>query len=113
MNILHSAIGQSNPQALSFLQQGARTGSDPFEKIKGMMEAMIKKLLNEAAEEAEHKKWCDEETAKTFHQKQKRENQKAELQSRIDEMTATIEGMQTKVEGLSSMLVDTAKSAEE
>jgi len=38
-----------------------RAGSDPFAKIKGLLEEMISKLLQEAAQEADQKAFCDKE----------------------------------------------------
>jgi DNA repair exonuclease SbcCD ATPase subunit len=43
----------------------AAVGEDPFVKIKGMIQDMIEKLLEEEADEANHKGYCDEEISKT------------------------------------------------
>merc|ERR1719214_217001 len=42
-----------------------KVAEDPFVKIKGMIQDMIEKLLEEEADEANHKGYCDEEISKT------------------------------------------------
>merc|ERR1719324_1952593 len=45
----------------SLAQLAARARSDPFGKIRGLVEEMIAKLTKEAAEEADQKSFCDED----------------------------------------------------
>merc|ERR1719421_2418197 len=60
------------------------SGADVFAKVKGMITEMIDKLVAEAAEEADHKAWCDKETAET--------------QEKIDDHTATVEKLTAKID---------------
>ena len=46
-------------------QIATRVRSDPFVKIRGLVEEMISKLVKEAAEEADQKAFCDEETSES------------------------------------------------
>merc|ERR1719326_1781524 len=49
----------------SLAQLAARARSDPFGKIRGLVEEMIAKLTKEAAEEADQKSFCDEEMSES------------------------------------------------
>jgi len=57
--------------------------SDPFGKIRGLIEGMIAKLTKEAAEEADLKSFCDEETAES-------KKKQADLSAKLDKMNARI-----------------------
>merc|ERR1719160_1917 len=60
-------IQQLGKQFHSFglMQLASVAGSDPFVKIRGLIEDMIAKLLKEAQEEATQKAFCDEEMGKS------------------------------------------------
>jgi hypothetical protein len=71
------------------LQNGMQTaGADPFKDVRKMIQEMIVRLLNEAAEEAEHKGWCDTEMAKSAESKKQKEKDIKTLKNQIDEMEA-------------------------
>jgi len=57
--------------------------SDPFGKIRGLIESMIAKLTKEAAEEADLKSFCDEETAES-------KAKQADLTAKLDKTNARI-----------------------
>merc|ERR1719240_1540888 len=68
-----------------YLARAAAASRDgPFDKVVGMIKAMIMKLTEEAGEEAEHKAWCDGELQAN---KQTRDAKTSEVNS----LTALIE----------------------
>merc|ERR1719181_2527567 len=79
---------QSSSRVLAAL--AVRVSDDPFVKVKKMIKDMIVKLTEEAAEEAEHKAWCDSELS-TNEQTRKQKTAEAEtLHAEIDELEASI-----------------------
>merc|ERR1719379_3388629 len=59
-----------------FSQLASMAAADPFEKIKGLINDMIEKLLKEAQEAATHEAFCQEEMGKT---KKSREDKEMKL----------------------------------
>eukprot|EP00747_Dinoflagellata_sp_TGD_P156432 gnl/TRDRNA2_/TRDRNA2_177663_c0_seq4.p1 gnl/TRDRNA2_/TRDRNA2_177663_c0~~gnl/TRDRNA2_/TRDRNA2_177663_c0_seq4.p1 ORF type:complete len:830 (+),score=226.87 gnl/TRDRNA2_/TRDRNA2_177663_c0_seq4:76-2565(+) len=72
------------------MRLGASSGDDPFEKVKGLIEDMIKKLEAKAAEEATHKEYCDREMGNT-------KDKKEELNAAIDELTTNIDKAESDI----------------
>merc|ERR1740127_284226 len=62
----------------------AQVESNPFDKVVQMIKDLVNKLREEAAAEAEHKAWCDEQL---HDNKIKREKKTA----KVNKLTATIE----------------------
>merc|ERR1719380_139221 len=65
------------------MQLVASARSDPFGKIRGLIEDMIAKLTKEAAEEADQKSFCDEEIGES-------KKKQADLSGKLDKTTARI-----------------------
>jgi len=66
----------------------AKAAADPFVKIKKLIQELIERLLQEAADEGNHKGWCDKETGKA---KQSRDT-KAEAVRDLNQALAENEG---------------------
>merc|ERR1719181_2239463 len=64
--------------------------SDPFVKIRGLIEDMIAKLLKEAEEEATQKAFCDAEMGKSKKSQDEKTMTLDKLQSRMDGAATTM-----------------------
>merc|ERR1719281_1350828 len=67
-----------------------RVTADPFKKVRKMIQDLITKLMEEAAEEADHKAWCDTELAANEQTRKEKTDQVEMLHAEIDELTAEI-----------------------
>lgn len=74
-----------------------RAGSDPFAKIKGLLEEMISKLLQEAAQEADQKAFCDKELGES-------KASTADKSDKIDVLSARIGKAESAVSTLSEQV---------
>lgn len=87
-----------------FAQLASMAASDPFEKIKGLINDMIEKLLKEAQAAATHEAFCNEELGKSKKSQDDKQMKLAKFSSRVDtasskvgELTATIKTLQSEV----------------
>jgi len=64
-------------------------GSDPFAKLKTLIQDLITRLMEEANEEAEHKGWCNTELATNKKERTKLSDGVASLKAQIEELTAS------------------------
>merc|ERR1712224_568524 len=76
-----------------------RAASDPFGKIRSMIEDMIAKLLQEAAEEATQKAFCDTEIGESTKSKD-------EKQGRLEKAASTVATLTDEVSVLSKEVAD-------
>jgi len=70
--------------SFALVELASRARSDPFGKVRGLIEDMIAKLTKEAAEEADQKSFCDEETSES-------KSKQATLTGKLDKTSARIE----------------------
>jgi len=72
----------------AMMEMAGAAAQDPLEKIRGLVQDMIAKLVEEANAEATQKDFCDEEKAKSQKEKDAKSMKGDDLQSRIDTATA-------------------------
>eukprot|EP00451_Oxyrrhis_marina_P002192 CAMPEP_0204274558 /NCGR_PEP_ID=MMETSP0468-20130131/25250_1 /ASSEMBLY_ACC=CAM_ASM_000383 /TAXON_ID=2969 /ORGANISM="Oxyrrhis marina" /LENGTH=661 /DNA_ID=CAMNT_0051250779 /DNA_START=133 /DNA_END=2118 /DNA_ORIENTATION=- len=70
--------------------KNALRGPDPFTKVKGMIQEMLDKLIEEGGEEAKQKAFCDKEMAETKSTMKKQQSRQNLLGSKIEKAKALI-----------------------
>merc|ERR1719355_102619 len=96
---------------LSTVAQHAQ--EDPFRKVIKMIKDLIVRLMEEAAEEAEHKAWCDEELS-TNEQTRKEKTAAVEtLHADIDELEASIQQLTQEIQKLTEAIAELTKAMAE
>merc|ERR1719359_14287 len=94
-------------------QMSSMARSDPFVKIRGLIEDMIAKLLKKAQEEATQKAFCDEEIGKSKKSQDEKQTKIDEYQTRIDGASSTIATLTEDVKTLESEIAGIDKSQAE
>jgi peptidoglycan hydrolase CwlO-like protein len=102
-------------RALDYLQQKAKAlksanlaalvasmDANPFAKVIDMIKTLLEKLKEEAAQEADHKAWCDEELKRNKHKRSKKESDVARLTAEIEQKTVSIEKMSNAIGNLAA-----------
>merc|ERR1719333_1518765 len=92
--------------SFGLMQLASVAGSDPFVKIRGLIEDMIAKLLKEAQEEATQKAFCDEEMGKSKASQAEKTATIDKLQTRIDGASATISELTEAVKTLEAEVAE-------
>merc|ERR1719482_1124764 len=87
--------------------------SDPFVKIRGLIEDMIEKLLKEAQEDATHEAFCEEEMGKSTKSKEEKTMTLDKLQTRIDGATTTIAELTEAIKTLEAEVAEIDKAQAE
>jgi len=87
--------------------------ANPFAKVVDMIKNMIAKLKEEAAAEAAHKSWCDEQLKSNKLKRDKKTAKVNLLTAEIEELTASIETMGKTIETLIKEQSDLTKAVQE
>merc|ERR1719375_738886 len=93
--------GRARKSESRLLQRIAAQVSDgPFDKVTQMIKDLIAKLAQEAAEEADHKAWCDGELHANKNTRDAKTEEVDHLTARSDKLTAQISALATDIAGL-------------
>merc|ERR1719160_2131624 len=103
-----AALAQLASRISAAVRLGASSGDDVFAKVKSLITDMIAKLQKEAAEEADLKEYCDEETAKSDEKKGELTDDTDKLKAKIDQATATSANLKSEVAALQKDLAELA-----
>jgi chromosome segregation ATPase len=97
---------------MAMSRSGAFRVSDPFVKIRGMIEDMVSKLEEQMSSEAQEKAYCDEELSKTKAKKSDLESTVGKLSNKIDTASAHSAELKEDVAILQEELAALAKEQE-
>merc|ERR1719428_714895 len=99
-----------------FMEMAGAASSDPFTKIRGMIEEMIAKLLKDAQEEATQKAFCDEEMGKSKKSHETKSTTKDKLSARADkaaakkaELEETVKVLEKEIAGIDAANAEATK----
>jgi len=100
-------------EALTTLALAAQVESNPFDKVVGMIKELVAKLKEEAAAEAEHKAWCDEQLHDNKIKREKKTTKVNKLTANIEGLAEDIDTMSQKIATLSKEQADLTKAMSE
>merc|ERR1719327_922692 len=103
-DFLSGIADKSNNWVLA--QVGNHLQADPFGKVKNMISEMVEKLLQEQAEEAEHKTWCDAELTKTKKSLASKQSKMEDINTKIEKAKATSAKLAEQAKVLAKELAD-------
>merc|ERR1719456_898661 len=110
----HSTLLTQLAQRMSAaVRYGARSGEDPFAKVKGLIKEMIERLQADAEADANQKAFCDKELAETNTKKDEKTDEIAKLNAAIDRMSARSAQLKDEVAALQKELAELAATQAE
>merc|ERR1719316_231619 len=80
--------------------------NDPFEKVRKMIKDLITRLEEEAAEEADHKAWCDEELGTNAETRTEKTDEVESLHAQIDQLEASIAKLTEDISELTTAVAE-------
>jgi chromosome segregation ATPase len=96
-----------------FSQLASMAASDPFAKIKGLINDMIEKLLKEAQEEATHEAFCQEEMGKSKASQADKTMKLDKFSTRVDEASSKVSELTESIKTLEAEIAEIDKGQAE
>jgi len=117
-SMLQAEAGRLGSSALSAVAR--RVAADPFVKVKGLLQDLVERLLQEATDEATKKGFCDTELGKAKKDRTYRKEEATKLAGSIrvleakqDELELEIEQLGEAIEGLQADLAKAVQLRDE
>merc|ERR1719379_1727389 len=101
---LKDRAGQLKSRVLSLIS--VRAESDPFKKVKKMIQDLITRLEEEAAAESEHKAWCDEQLSTNEATRKEKTEAVEMLHAEVDELEASIAKITEELADLAAAIAE-------
>merc|ERR1719408_680164 len=108
-----TALAQLAQRMSAAVSHSARSGEDPFAKVKGLIKDMIERLIADGEAEAKQKAFCDKEMAETNTKKDEKTDEIAKLNAAIDRMSARSAQLKDEVAALQKELAELAATQAE
>jgi chromosome segregation ATPase len=83
-----------------------KVAADPFAKIKKLVQELIERLLQEAADEANHKGWCDKELTNAKQQRGYKANAVKKLNAQLESAEAKRDKLSEEIATLTTELAE-------
>jgi len=103
----------ANRHSFVFAQLANMAAADPFEKIKGLINDMIEKLLKEAQEAATHEAFCQEEMGKSKKAQDDKTMKLDKFSTRVDEASSKIAELTESIKKLEAEVAEIDKAQSE
>merc|ERR1719183_1774274 len=102
------------------MEMATAAGADPFEKVKALISDMVAKLMEEAAQEADQKAFCDEEIGKSRKAQSEKSMKMDKYRTRIDDAATTkaeleeaVKELQREIANIDSAQLEATKVRQE